>query len=60
MQFRWDKWVEGAIIAGLVAVGNLGFAWASDGITKTEIFTLIVTFVSGVVLYCKQHEPDLK
>ncbi len=59
MEFRWDQWFEGFIASGLLAVIAGLPAIVEGGITKAEIWSLIVLFVGGIAFYCKTHPPEI-
>lgn len=59
MQFRWDKWLQGVIASGVIAVVMTLGPIVGDGITKAELWMLLSAFIGGVILFCKDHPPDL-
>ena len=59
MQFKWDKWLQGAVISGLLAVVAIAPGITSEGITKLEAWAMLSVFIGGIALFCKNHPPNL-
>jgi hypothetical protein len=58
VMFRWDKWAEGAVFAGLVALATGAAPFLTDGkVTGVEAVMMLGTFFGGIALYIKTHPP---
>ncbi len=56
VMFRWDKWAEGAVFSGFVAIATSAVPLLSDGrVTLTEGVMMLGFFLGGVALYIKTH-----
>lgn len=55
---KWSKSLEGAAVAGGAAVAAALPALLGGGLTKQELATLAITFLTVFFAYLKTHLPD--
>ena len=55
---RWDQWLQGTLLSGLISACISGGAFFADGvITGKEGVMILGFFIGGVGLYLKDHRP---